>query len=233
MRIVLVDDHNVIRESIAAALTATGLTVVGQARSSPEALELIDRTAPDVALLDLHLADHLAVDEDASGLRLAEVLAARRPEIAILVLSVYSYPAYVDRLLALRDGRIGYLLKDGPGGVDVLVDAIHRVTAGETCIDPTLVRQLMRTRRTPEHPITRLSPTELAVLELMAQGRSNAYLAQELGIALTTVEHHISNLFTKLGLGRSVDSGHRGFNARVMAVLHYLSHVGHNHLPIP
>jgi DNA-binding NarL/FixJ family response regulator len=222
MRVALVDDHNVIRESIAAALTAAGLDVAGQARTAAEAIEVIDQTAPDVVLLDLQLAD----GKEASGLDLAETLYASTPEIGILVLSVYSYPAYVDRLLSIRDNRIGYLLKDGPGGFDVLLDAIARVGSGETYVDPALVRQLMQTKRTPEHPITRLTQTELTVLELMAQGRSNAKMAQEIGVAINTVEHHVSNIFAKLGLGRAIDSEHRGFNARVMAVLDYLGHVG-------
>jgi len=84
----------------------------------------------------------------------------------------------------------------------------------------------MQTQRMPEHPINRLTATERTVLELMAQGRSNTKMAQELSVAINTVEHHVSNIFAKLGLGRAVDSDHRGFNARVMAVLQYLSHLG-------
>jgi DNA-binding NarL/FixJ family response regulator len=222
MRVVLVDDHNVIRESIAGALSAAGLEVAGQVSTAAQTLELIDQTPTDVALLDLQLADGAG----SSGLDLAEALNARSPRIGILILSIYSYPAYVYRLLALRDRGIGYLLKDGPGGLDALVEAIHRVADGETHIDPALVRQLMRIKRTPEHPITRLTTAELTVLELMAQGRSNMSIAQDLGVAINTVEHHASSIFAKLGLGRAVDSEHRGFNARVMAVLDYLGHAG-------
>lgn len=221
MRVVLVDDHNVVRESLASALTSAGLEVTGQARTAVEALDLAQRTTPDVALLDLQLDD----GKNTGGLDLAETLNARQPEIAILVLSVHSYPAHVDRLLALRDGRIGYVLKGGLGGVDALVEAIHKVAAGETHIDAALVRQLMRAKRTPDHPISRLTPTEWTVLERMAQGLSNIRLAQELGITLDTAQHHVSSIFAKLGLGRAVDSEHRGFNARVMAVLNYLSHI--------
>jgi DNA-binding NarL/FixJ family response regulator len=222
MRIVIVEDHNVIRESLARALTAAGFDVVGEARTTPEALDIVNRSAPDLVLVDIQLADA----EDASGLTLAAMVHEQTPEIGILVLSVFSYPSYVDRLLSLREGRIGYVLKDGPGGFDALLDAIQRVAGGETYVDPNLVRQLMRTQRMPEHPINRLTATERTVLELMAQGRSNTKMAQELGVAINTAEHHVSNIFAKLGLGRAVDSEHRGFNARVMAVLQYLSHLG-------
>lgn len=222
MRVVLVEDHKVIREAFASALTTAGLDVVGQAQSAIEALELVERTTPNVAVLDLQLAD----GKDASGLDLAETLDARKPEIAILVLSVSRQPAYVNRLLSLRDSRIGYLHKGGPGGLDNLIDAVHRVAAGETFVDPTLVRQLIGIKRTVDHPITRLTPRELEVLRLIAQGRTNAGLAQELNIGINTATHHVSSIFTKLGIAKGIDSEQCGFNARVLAVLNYLSHVG-------
>ncbi|MEU0885799.1 LuxR C-terminal-related transcriptional regulator [Lentzea sp. NPDC005914] len=107
-----------------------------------------------------------------------------------------------------------------------LIDAVRRVAIGETYVDPSLVRQLIGIKRIPEHPIKRLTERELEVLKLVAQGRTNAGLAQELNIGIHTATHHVSNIFTALGLAKGIDTDQSGFNARVLAVLSYLSHVG-------
>lgn len=223
MRVVLVEDSNVEREALARSLTLAGLNVIGEARTREEALAIIDRVAPDVVVLDLQLADG-ARD---GGLLLAETVRERTPDIGLLVLSNYSLTPYLQRLLALPESRLGlgYVLKGGAGGLDDLVDAIRRVGTGQVYIDPILVKQLMQRSRTSDDPILTLTPAETSVLELMARGRSNPKIAQELGIKISTVERHASNIFTKLGLGSTADAQHRGFNARVMAVLAYLRHL--------
>jgi DNA-binding NarL/FixJ family response regulator len=221
MRIVLVDDDPLVRQSFAAALGTLGFEVAGQASAAAEALDLVDAVAPDVALLDLQLAD----GDPAGGLDLAAALRARGTGVGLLLLSNHGYASYLERLLALPGrGGLGYVLKSGPGGLAELGDAVARVAQGEVHVDPELVRELLRARRPADDPVVALTPAELSVLERMARGRSNLRIAQELGIKLSTVERHISNLFVKLGLGPSETSPE--VNARVLAVLAYLRHVG-------
>jgi DNA-binding NarL/FixJ family response regulator len=221
VRLVLVDDDTVIRQSLAAALGTLGFDVVGQAAGPAEALDVVAAHAPDVVLLDLQLAD----GEPAGGLDVATALRVRDGEVGVLVLSNHAYAAYLERLLALPGGTgVGYVLKSGSGGLRDLADAVRRVARGEVYVDAQLVRDLMRARRPSDDPVTLLTPAELAVLERMAGGRSNLRIAEELRIKLSTVERHISNLFVKLGLGPSDSSP--AVNARVMAVLAYLQHIG-------
>ncbi len=219
MRIVLVDDDTVIRQSLAAALGTLGVDVVGQAADAGAALDVVDAAAPDVVVLDLQLGD----GNPSGGLDLARALRARDGEVGLLLLSNHAHPAYLERLLALPGAAVGYVLKSGGGGLAELVDAITRVGRGEVVVDPQLVQDLLRGRRAVDDPVTRLTPAELSVLERMARGRSNLRIAQELGVKISTVERHISNLLGKLGLGPSDTSP--AVNARVLAVLAYLRHV--------
>ncbi len=219
MRFVLVDDDTVIRQSLAAALGTLGVEVVGQAADAAAALDVVDTTAPDVVVLDLQLAD----GNPAGGLELARALRARDGEVGLLLLSNHAHTAYLERLLGLPGAAVGYVLKSGSGGLAELVDGITRVGRGEVVVDPQLVQTLLGGRRAPDDPVTRLTPAELAVIERMARGRSNLRIAQELGVKISTVERHISNLLGKLGLGPSDTSP--DVNARVLAVLAYLRHL--------
>jgi DNA-binding NarL/FixJ family response regulator len=223
VRVVLVEDHPVEREALAFALSNAGLSVLAQADNGAAALEFADDLAPDVVILDMRLSDAPDAPDD-EGLGVAEALRARQPDIGLLILSAYAQPAYAERLLALPQDRagIGYLLKGNAGGLRELVTTIDRIGHGEVVIDPFLVQRLLSRPRPAQHPLTALSGQETRVLALIAQGRSNLRIAQELSCQISTVEKHASNIFHKLGLTAGVRADRGSYNARVMAALTYL-----------
>jgi DNA-binding NarL/FixJ family response regulator len=153
------------------------------------------------------------------GIAAAKEIRARYPAVGVLVLSQYAESAYATELIEENPIGLGYLLKDGVVSGATLVDALQRVTAGECVVDPALVRRMLNRARHP-NPLEQLTPREREVLGLMAEGRSNARISQELAMGTKTLETHISRVFTKLGL--SEDTGHR----RVLAVLTYLRRGG-------
>lgn len=229
MRVVLVEDHKLERETLAKALTDASIEVVGQAQDAPGALNIVDEVAPDVVLLDLKLSQ----DRDAEGLEVAKTLRARQPEVGLLVLSAYEQPAYAERLLSLPGGSfaVGYVLKGGSGGLDELIDAIRRVARREVVLDPIIIRSLMSRPRLQNDPLKTLSPQERHVLELLAQGLSNLGIAQQLRCRISTVESHVSTIFSKLGLSAGSEHERRGQNTRVKAALMFLSHSRPHHQP--
>jgi len=209
MRVVVADDVMLVRSGLARLLEDAGVQVVGEAADADALLALVARQKPDVAIVDIRMPPTHS-DE---GLVAARRIRDEHPSTAVVVLSQYVEPRYAQRLLADQPGGLGYLLKERVSNIAVLVDALRRVTEGECVIDPTIVAQLMRGRR-PDSPLERLTNRERDILALMAEGRSNAGIARELGISERTVEAASAVVFQKLDLEPSPD-----LNRRVLAVL--------------
>ena len=209
MRVVVADDVMLVRSGLARLLEDAGVQVVGEAADVDGLLALVARQKPDVAVVDIRMPPTHS-DE---GLVAARRIRDEHPSTAVVLLSQYVEPRYAQRLLADQPGGLGYLLKERVSNIAVLVDALRRVTEGECVIDPTIVAQLMRGRR-PDSPLERLTSREREILALMAEGRSNAGIARELGISERTVEAASAVVFQKLDLEPSPD-----LNRRVLAVL--------------
>jgi DNA-binding NarL/FixJ family response regulator len=201
-----------LREAIAASLTAVGFEVVGGAADVPGLLALVERTSPDVVIVDVRMPPTHTTE----GLEAAQRLRRERPGIAILVLSQYVETRYAVDLVRDDARGLGYLLKDRVTKVSDLADAVRRVAAGGSVIDPEVVARLMGRPRV-HSPLDELTPREREILGLMAEGRSNQGIAAELGVEVKTVEGHVSQIFSKLGL-EPAGSAHR----RVQAVLTWL-----------
>ena len=212
MRVVIADDSVLVREGVASILTRAGIDVTAQASSAEELLEQVDGDAPDVAIIDIRMPP-THTDE---GLRAAREIRARHPEIAIVILSQYVEVGIATRLLAESPERLGYLLKDRVMASEDFVGTLYRVVEGGSALDPHVVSRLL-SRARGDGPLDTLTPREREVLELVAEGRSNQAIADELGIALRSAEKHVSTIFTKLGLP---DTG--GEHRRVLAVLQAL-----------
>jgi len=212
VRVVIAEDNALLREGLVLLLTSSGHEVVATARAEPEILPALLAHRPDVAVLDVRMPPKFR-DE---GLRAA--LAARRqiPDLPVLVLSQYVEQSYAAELLGGGATGVGYLLKDRIGRVDEFLDALERVAAGGTALDPEVVTELMSRRRGT--PLDTLTAREREVLQLMAEGRDNTTIAETLVITERSVSKHIGNVFLKLSLPPT-DSGHR----RVLAVLAYLN----------
>jgi DNA-binding NarL/FixJ family response regulator len=215
VRVVIVEDHALLREGIIALLQENGIEVVASAQDGPGLLRIVGGHKPDLAICDVRLPPTFT-DE---GIRAALEARRRHPELAILVLSQYVEPAYSAELLAAGESGVGYLLKERVGEVQTFIDAIRRVAAGGTALDREVVSSLIRerSRTAADPPLDSLTARERETLELIAQGRTNAAVARELVVTEGAVEKHISNIFSKLGLPATGDD-HR----RVLAVLAYL-----------
>jgi len=218
VRVVIVEDHALLREGIVALLQEHDIEVVAQAEDGPGLLRIVDGHKPDLAICDVRLPPTFT-DE---GIRAALEARRRRPELAVLVLSQYVEPAYSAELLRESESGIGYLLKERVSEVRTFVEAIRRVAAGGTALDREVVSSLVSGRARADgdgaaDALAALTPRERETLELIAQGRSNAAIARELVVTLGAVEKHISNIFAKLDLP-ATDADHR----RVLAVLTFL-----------
>jgi DNA-binding NarL/FixJ family response regulator len=213
VRVGIAEDSVLLREGLVRLLIEAGFEVVGAAGDAEGLMELVARDRPDVVVLDIRMPP-THTDE---GLRLAAaVRALGGPRIGVLLLSQYVEAAYAYQLIESEAAGVGYLLKDRLSDTAELADAIRRVARGGSAIDPSLVAQLLRRQR--EHnPLDELTDREREVLGLMAEGRSNPWIAQRLVVTLKTVETHVANIFSKLGLEPEVDD-----NRRVLAVLTYL-----------
>lgn len=211
MRVVIAEDLALLRDGLTRLLRDNGFEVVAAVSDGDALYHAVSGERPDIAIVDIRLPPTFR-DE---GVRAALELRSRVPETAILVVSQYVEPSYATELLADGRGGIGYLLKDRIMDVDDFVDAVRRVAEGGTALDPEVVSQLVSRRRSG--PLEALTPRELEVLGLMAEGRSNAAIAQELVLTVGAVEKHIANILQKLRLPPS-ESDHR----RVLAVLAYL-----------
>jgi DNA-binding NarL/FixJ family response regulator len=212
VRIVIGEDLYLLRDGLARLLTAHGFEIAAAVESAPELLRALVDERPDVGIVDVRLPPSHTDD----GLRAA--LQARRqvPGLPVLVLSQYVERLYARELLADRAGGVGYLLKDRVFNDEAFTAAIRSVAAGGTVLDPEVVQKLMTSRSRTE-PVARLTPREREVLALMAEGRSNAAIAQRLFITEKAVSKHAAGIFGKLDLVPSDDD-----NRRVLAVLAYL-----------
>ncbi len=211
MRLVLAEDHALLRAGLIQLLEGNGFTILHAVDNAPELDRALRDPDADAAVLDVRLPP-TQTDE---GLRAAISVRAERPGFPVMVLSQYVEQLYARELLASGVGAVGYLLKDRVSDVAEFVDGVRRVAAGGTVLDPEVVAAVMARR--PQEPLDRLSPREREVLGLMAEGRSNAAIAERLGVTEKAVLKHINSIFTKLDL--SVDeTDHR----RVRAVLAWL-----------
>ena len=213
MRIVIAEDLFLLRDGLCRMLEAHGLEISAAVDNGADLLAAVSSTRPDLALVDVRLPPTFT-DE---GLRAA--LAARRavPGLPVLVLSQYVEQLYARELLASGSGGLGYLLKDRVFDSAQFVDAVRRVAAGGTAMDPEVIDRLL-VRNSGDNAIGALSPREREVLSLMAEGRTNAAIAQRLVITERAVAKHTASIFLRLGLQPSDDD-----NRRVLAVLAYLS----------
>jgi DNA-binding NarL/FixJ family response regulator len=210
MRVVVADDTHLFRQGLVRLLSGAGVEVVAEADDLPGLLAAADEHRPDVTIVDVRMPP-TGTDE---GLRAAAEIRSRRPGAPVLLLSGFIETSHLETLL--RDGGrgVGYLLKDRVMAVEQLVDALRRLVAGESALDPEVIAEVFRRRRATDL-LSALTTREREVLELMAAGRSNASIAAGLVLSPKTVEAHISSVFAKLQL-EPRDEVHR----RVLAVLH-------------
>ncbi|GIE31153.1 DNA-binding response regulator [Actinoplanes italicus] len=213
MRVVLAEDLHILRDGLALLLETHGFTIVASVADGPSLRDALARHRPDVAVVDVRLPP-TQTDE---GLQIALEARGARPGLPVLVLSAHVEQLYARELLADGAGAVGYLLKDRVLNGDQFADAVRRVANGGTVMDPQVIAKLLNSGG-PGSPLTALTPREREVLELMAQGRSNAAIGQRLFLSDSAVSKNIAAIFGKLGLSQSDDD-----NRRVMAVLAFLN----------
>lgn len=211
LRVLVAEDSVLLREGLVRLLEEAGCEVVAQAGDAPELLRKARGHKPDVAIIDVRMPP----DNTDDGLRAALTIRGEQPETAVLVLSQYIEDRYAIELIGEAPEGVGYLLKERVSDVDALLDAVHRVAAGGSVIDPQVVGQLLGRHR--QDPLDELSGREREVIELMAEGRSNHAIATKMVITERAVEKHVTSIFAKLGLPPAEDD-HR----RVLAVLTFL-----------
>jgi DNA-binding NarL/FixJ family response regulator len=211
MRVVLAEDSVLLRAGLTKLLTDGGFEVVAAVADADRLLSAVDEHRPDVVVVDVRMPP-THTDE---GIRAALVIRRQHQKIAVCVLSQYVEERYATDLLSVDTSGVGYLLKDRVAQVSDFLDALRRVAAGGTALDPEVVAQLLVRRR--EDPMQRLTPREQEVLRLMAEGRSNNGITEALKVSHSAVEKYVSSIFTKLDLPPT-DTDHR----RVLAVLRHL-----------
>jgi DNA-binding NarL/FixJ family response regulator len=211
MRIVIAEDSVLLRDGLTRMLTDGGFEVVAAVPDAAHLLRAVAEQRPDLAVIDVRMPPTYT-DE---GIRAALAIRRQFPAVALLVLSQYVEESYATDLLSEATSSVGYLLKDRVAHVRDFLDAVRRVAAGGTALDPEVVAQLMVRRR--DDPMDRLTPRELQVLQLMAEGRSNGGIVATLKVSPSAVEKYVTNIFAKLDLP-AAGSDHR----RVLAVLKYL-----------
>jgi DNA-binding NarL/FixJ family response regulator len=212
MRVVVADDSVLLREGVVRLLEENGFEVVGQAGDAEDLIRKVRAHKPDVAVVDIRMPPTNTDD----GLRAALEIRAELPDTGVLVLSQYVEEGYALDLVGESAGGVGYLLKDRVADVERFVDSVRRVADGGSALDPEVVSQLVgRARR--DDPLDELTPREREVLGLMAEGRSNNAIAEQLIVTDRAVEKHVTSIFGKLGLTPASED-HR----RVLAVLAFL-----------
>jgi len=212
LRVVIAEDQVLLREGIVRLLGDAGFDVVAQAADAEDLLRKVAAHSPDVAIIDIQMPPTNTDD----GLRAAMHVRATQPQVGVLVLSQFVEEAYALDLIGDDAAGVGYLLKDRVADVAAFTDAIRRVSRGGSALDPEVVAQMIgRPRR--RDPVANLSPREREVLTLMAEGRTNRAIADELVISVHAVEKHVTSIFSKLGLAPTVED-HR----RVLAVLTFM-----------
>jgi DNA-binding NarL/FixJ family response regulator len=211
-RVVIGEDDVLMREGIARILDEAGYEVVAQAGDAEDLLRKALAHHADVAIVDVKMPPERSND----GLRAAVELGRQRPDTGVLVLSQYCEERYAVDLIGDRAEGVGYLLKERVGDVDAFIDAVGRVAAGGSALDPEVVSRMLG-RRSRQSPLAQLTPRERDVLSAMAEGKSNLGIADELVVTEAAVEKHVTSIFQKLGLGPTMTE-HR----RVLAVLTYV-----------
>lgn len=213
MRIVIAEDSVLLREGLTRLLEEEGHEVAAAVGDGQTLLKAVEEHKPDVAVVDVRMPpDHMN-----EGLVAALEIRRRLPGVAVLVLSQYVEERYATELIAADSGGVGYVLKDRVAAVGEFMDALERVAAGGTALDPEVVRQLLaRTRHSD--PLASLGERELEVLRAMAEGHANSRIAQTLYVSESAVEKHVNNIFRKLDLPQT-----QGYSRRVMAVVRYLN----------
>jgi DNA-binding NarL/FixJ family response regulator len=212
MKVVLADDQDLLRESMAEALGGRGIAVLGQAADVPSLLALVERSRPDAAVVDIRMPP----SHTSEGLEAAVAIRHDHPGTAVLLLSHHVETSIAVDLLRDDPAGLGYLLKDRVSRIGTLVEALERLVAGGTVVDPEVVGRLLGRPRV-KGPLDELTPRERDVLAAMAEGRSNRGIAEQLGIEEKTVEYHVTQIMGKLGIEGSA-ADHR----RVLAVLTWL-----------
>jgi DNA-binding NarL/FixJ family response regulator len=210
---VIAEDDVLLREGIGRLLAEAGFEIVGQAGDAPDFLRKALAHRPDVAVVDIQMPPGHGAD----GLRAAVELRTRLPETGVLVLSSYYEETFALELISESAAGVGYLLKERVGDVEAFTDAVARVAAGGTALDPEVVGRMLGRRRAPGGPLENLTKREREVLALLAEGKSNLGIAEALVVTTAAVEKHITSLFQKLGI-ENTPTGHR----RVLAALTYL-----------
>ena len=215
MRLILADDAAVIRQGLARLLTDEGFEIAAQVGDAGALLRAVDADPPDAVIVDIRMPPTFSSE----GLEAAQAIRDTHPNVGVLVLSQHIDAAYAMKLVSERSERVGYLLKDRIADVAALADALRRVHAGETVVDPDLVGELLDAPAV-EDPLHELTPRELEVLTLVAEGRTDRGIAEALWLSPKTVETHVRTIFRKLDLPSAPTD-----NRRVHAVLAFL-HVG-------
>ncbi|MFC4017204.1 response regulator [Micromonospora sp. GCM10011542] len=213
MRIVLAEDSTLLREGLTRLLAEEEHEVAAAVGDADALVAAVERERPDVVVTDVRMPPTHTDD----GLRAALEIRRRWPATGVLVLSQYVEKRYATRLLADRPEGVGYLLKDRVAQVDDFLDALDRVAAGATALDPEVVRQVVAGSDRTD-PFARLTPRERDVLHLMAQGHTNPAIAQRLHVSVSAVEKHVNTIFDKLDLSHGT-----GYSRRILAVLRYLA----------
>jgi DNA-binding NarL/FixJ family response regulator len=212
IRVIVGEDQPFVREGIVRVLQDGGFDVVGTAANARDLVRMADAYGPDVVVADIQMPP----DHTDDGLRAALAIRAANPGVGVMVLSQFLEDSYVFDLVSAGAQGVGYMLKEKVGDFGLFTDAVRRVAAGGSALDPDVVARLVgRTRKAS--PVDELTPRERDVLGLIAEGRSNGGIARELVVTVAAVERHVTSIFDKLGLDQSADQ-HR----RVLAVLMYL-----------
>jgi len=211
-RVLVGEDQPLVREGIVRVLEEAGFEVVAVAGDATDLVRKAGGHRPDVVVTDIQMPPENSDD----GLRAAIEIRRRQPEVGVVVLSQYLEDHYALELVGDRADGVGYLLKDRLGDLALFVDAVRRVARGGSALDPEVVQRMVGRRRATG-PLDDLTPRERQVIGLMAEGRSNLGIAEELVVTVAAVERHVTSIFAKLGLQQAPED-HR----RVLAVLQYL-----------
>ncbi|GGQ98663.1 response regulator transcription factor [Streptomyces flaveolus] len=213
LRAVLGEDQPIVREGIAIILRKAGIEVVAAVDNAVDLVRAAEEHRPDVVITDIRMPPRLEAD----GLAAVREIRAARPETAVVVLSQFLDASYALDLVGDDPSGVGYLLKEKVASPQIVIDAVERVVARDSALDPDVIAALLGRKR-PEDPLAALTPKEHQVLALMAEGHSNTGIAEQLFVSVAAVERHVTGIFAKLGLHQAASGGHR----RVLAVLRYL-----------
>jgi DNA-binding NarL/FixJ family response regulator len=219
LRVVIAEDNYLVREGTRRLLEDSGeVEVAAAVGNAEELLDAVERFGPDAVVTDIRMPPGHHME----GIEAAHAIRARHPEVGVVVLSQYASESYAFELLRGGTAGLAYLLKERVGDLDELLLALRQVAAGQSAIDPKVVEALVSRRaRMAESPIARLTSREVDVLRGMAQGGSNAAIAESLFLSASAVEKHVSSIFAKLGLTEE-----RHVHRRVAAVLAFLEEAG-------